>query len=92
MKDAWQPIDTAPRDARVLLFWPTFWTGKQRIEAGHWEADQYAKRPKPYWSGDQERIFGIRAYREQGPTHWQPLQAPAGVPRLDEPQQEKPHG
>ena len=75
----WRPIETAPKDTRVLLFWPSFWNSKPRIETGQWKDDRYANRPKPYWSGDQERIFGVRAYRESAPTHWQSIEPPAAA-------------
>jgi hypothetical protein len=40
---------------------------------GEWNEDKYAKKPRPYWRHDQERIFGIINARECPPTQWMPL-------------------
>jgi len=78
LKPTWQPIETAPRDgSRMLLFFPPpneyF---KTTVEVGRWNDDQYAKRPRPYFTGDMERTFGVSRYRDYQPTHWMPLPAP----------------
>jgi hypothetical protein len=72
----WQPIETAPKDKENLIWFSTLYCG--RVEIGRWETDQYAKKPRPYWTSNGERIFGILAYRQGTPTHWMPLpDAPA---------------
>ena len=68
----WMDIETAPKgDARIILCFPT-----GRVECGKWEADQYAKTPRPFWTGDLERVFGTLWYRANQPTHWMPLPKP----------------
>ena len=67
----WQPIETAPKDKRILLYRPTaseWW----RVMGGHYDSDEYLKTPKPYWGSDN---FGIAkaAQRQNPPTHWMPL-------------------
>ncbi len=70
------PIETAPKDGtRVLLAFPCAQEGRVRIECGHWDHDRFATRPKPYWTGDQETIYGRRFYRERSPAFWMPLPA-----------------
>jgi|GEM_PF-2459301 len=64
----WQPIETAPKDMDVLLHCP----GRGAVR-GKWNADQYARVPRPYWSNDRERTFGTRETRDDQPTHWMPL-------------------
>ena len=66
----WRPIETAPKDgSRVLLL------RNGHIVCGRWNNDMYAPKPRPYWSHDQERIFGTVDARQCQPTHWQPLPA-----------------
>jgi hypothetical protein len=72
----WQPIATAPKDRKVLLYFPRDNIG---VECGQWNKDEYAKRPRPYWMGDCWRLWGVAAYRGLQPTHWMPLpEPPAG--------------
>ena len=70
---SWQPIETAPKDAaRLLLFIPSngeSWS-QNLFVCGYWCADQYAKKPRPYWTNDRERVFGTRHTRSNQPTHW----------------------
>lgn len=71
----WLPIADAPKDGTEMLIWfADLYGGKADI--GRWDADQYANKPRPYWTGVGERIYGILAYRKGNPTHWQPLPAP----------------
>lgn len=70
---SWQPIETAPKDAKRIELW---FPHDQRAEFGHWDSDQYAKKPRPFWSGDLERIFGRTCYRENPPSHWRPMSGP----------------
>src|SRR6185312_687271 len=66
----WRPIETAPQDgSRILLL------RNGRIVCGNWNDDRYARKPRPYWSHDQERAFGTVDTRQCQPTHWQPLPA-----------------
>ncbi len=69
----WQPIESAPRDRRILLWSPTF--GGRAI-GGRYDDDKYASKPRPYWTLDNERICGVSTCRAQPPTHWQPLPEP----------------
>jgi hypothetical protein len=76
-KDAeWRPIETAPKDGtRVHLYFPVF-GNRPRQEFGGWDAQPHNTKPKPFWSGDGERVYGIQWYRNYPPTHWKPLPAP----------------
>lgn len=61
----WLPIDTAPKDRRILLFCPGL---KQII--GQWCDDKYSSKPKPYWRNDLTEVFGKPTTRADQPTHW----------------------
>lgn len=66
---AWQPIETAPKDREIWLWFPTMLRGHMTV--GRWEDDRYAKKPKPYWAGS---VRGrVNEYRDNPPTLWQPL-------------------
>jgi len=73
----WQPIETAPKDGtRVLLFFKTpIFTGINII-IGRWNGDVYAKKQRPYFTHDLERIAGTRETRSNQPTQWMPLPQP----------------
>ena len=61
----WQPIDTAPKNIVLLLRGPSW------VSCGKWDADKYARRPKPFWNSDLAgKSFGLRWQRENQPTHW----------------------
>ncbi len=64
----WQPIETAPKNADILLYCP-----RRGVVCGRWSDERYATKPKPYWTHDRERLFGVRETREDQPTHWMPL-------------------
>ena len=70
----WQSIETAPKDAEVLVHSPRF-----GVRRGRWNTDEYAKKPRPYWTSDAERIWGVREVRDDQPTHWMPLPPPPKV-------------
>ncbi|MCR4334334.1 MAG: hypothetical protein NUV47_01215 [Patescibacteria group bacterium] len=73
MDNQWMPIKTAPTHKRILLLYPKpIFTGIDVI-IGEWEFDHYAKKPRPYWSHDLERLTGKCATRSNQPTHWMPL-------------------
>ena len=71
----WQPIETAPKDERILLYRPSSYPWAS-VVFGKFDSDRYAKKPRPYWSHDLERIAGVKDARDAPPTHWQPLPAP----------------
>lgn len=72
----WQPIETAPKDQRILLgFSNPVFTGVSAI-FGRWESDKFATKPRPYWTHDMERLTGITGARAKQPTHWMPLPVP----------------
>jgi len=72
----WQPIDTAPKDGTAVLVYPGTWSGRSASIA-KWESDKYAKKPRPYWSRDDD-LGRVTFSRERPPTHWKPLPLPPG--------------
>lgn len=71
----WQPIETAPKDRCILL-----WNSRLGAIRGDWRTDKYSKKPRPYWSHDLERVFGVLHARAHQPTHWMPLPAAPETP------------
>jgi len=65
----WQPIETAPKDRRILLLCP-----KRGMVMGKWDKDVSHQRRSyvslPYWTNDQSVLFGVLATRADQPTHW----------------------
>lgn len=64
----WQPIETAPKDADVLLYCP-----ERGVVRGAWRDDKYSTKPRPYWTNDRESLWGKTWTRADQPTHWMPL-------------------
>ncbi len=71
----WQPIATAPKDKRILLYRPTT-AGWWQVMGGKYDSDEYTKNPKPYWRADNWSL-GKMEQRQHTPTHWMPLPEPA---------------
>jgi hypothetical protein len=74
-QEAWQPIETAPKDedVDVLLYVP----GERALSIGHWEPEAYAT-PGDEDSHIPEGWWGHLLWPVDGPqpTHWMPLPAP----------------
>lgn len=68
MNVEWQNIETAPKDRDILMY-----CKRAGVVRGRWKDDLHAKTPRPYWGNDREYLFGVRATREDQPTHWTPL-------------------
>ena len=67
---AWLPIETAPKDGTAIM------VSCPRLGVcgpAHWDTNQHARNPRPYWTHWGERIWGTRWVREDQPTHWMPL-------------------
>ncbi len=64
----WRPIDTAPKNGRIILNCPV-----RGVVIGDWYDDKYSARPKPYWTNDLQKLYGVKATRADQPTHWMPL-------------------
>ena len=69
----WQPIESAPKDGTKILL---YYQDRSRVVCGHWYWDGYAKKPRPYWTSDNEQLWGRYFHRETSPTHWMPLPEP----------------
>jgi hypothetical protein len=67
----WQPIETAPRDQRIVLYRPSSPIERARVVIGQYNPNSdAAKRPRPYWSHDCETFTGTKEARSHPPTHW----------------------
>lgn len=63
-KAKWQPIETAPKDERVLL-----WTGQEKY-CGHWSKNPFTNHEAwiiAEWGNDGDQAL------LENPTHWMPL-------------------
>lgn len=63
----WRPIETAPKDRKVLL-WGRYWNGRDDFQeplVGQWNPHSELQR----WEACGQYRFGVR------PTHWMPLPA-----------------
>jgi hypothetical protein len=69
----WKPIETAPKDKRILLFYSDESRVHSRVVCGAWNDDKYNRKPRPYWSNDLVSIFGLNYARAHVPTHWMTL-------------------
>jgi len=68
----WNPIETAPKDKKILLYYPNQLFNGINVIIGRWDEDTYSKNPTPYWSNDLSRLSGISATKKNQPTHWMP--------------------
>ena len=66
----WQPIETAPKDARILLKYKEPSIG---ILPGGWCSEEFKRNPKPYWSHVLTPTYGVKEAREIPPIAWLPL-------------------
>ena len=73
----WQPIETAPKDRRVLLYYPVSPYGEHFVVFGRWADERYASCPRPHWSHDMSHLWGARASRAHQPTHWAEVPLPS---------------
>jgi hypothetical protein len=66
----WQPIETAPKDGRLV----DVWTVRGRVADVHWGVDTEGNQAvgwlKPYNPDINSQLM-----REGAPTHWMPLPA-----------------
>ena len=75
----WQPIETAPKDERVMLYYP-----KRGPTFGYWNSQECATKPRPYWKHDLQYLFGIPDARQNPPTHWAPKPDPPSARPVEE--------
>ena len=71
--NGWMQIRTAPKDQRILLWYPRPLFNKIHVIAGQWQRSSFARKTEPYWKHDLTEMFGVNTVRKQIPTHWQPL-------------------
>jgi len=71
MSGEWKPIDTAPKDRRILLLIPM--VDDPLVVCGQWNRDSYKNKPRPHWENDQSYLRGALWTRAAQPTHWMEL-------------------
>jgi len=70
-RTSWQPIETAPKDARILCVM------SDRVQIAQWDDDRYAKKPRPFWR--TYGSLGKNNERHCQPTVWMPLPEPPKI-------------
>jgi len=66
----WEPIENAPKDRDIILFYPkVLWYDHPYVTVGKWYGDLSAKISRPYWRCQAEWI-GINSMRNCPPTHY----------------------
>lgn len=72
----WKDIESAPKDKKIVLYYPSCGFSGPEIVFGSWLDDRYAKKPRPYWTNDLERYWGVVRCRKYPPTMWMDLEPP----------------
>ena len=73
-KNGWQPIETAPKDKKILLGYDyEFFNNGGYCTIGIYISDEYSKYPKPYFRPDMHRLCGLHTVRKHQPIAWMPL-------------------
>jgi len=66
----WEAIEKAPKDRRILLYYPkSIFTGIN-ITCGEWDNDSYSKKPFPHWVNDMRMLYGKVNTKLNQPSHW----------------------
>lgn len=65
----WQPIDGAPQDGTEFLAL----SAKGRVTIARYEADRYARTPRPYFALAGFGVPRILEDRANQPVRWAPL-------------------
>ena len=73
--EQWQPIETAPKDRQIRV-----WSWGHERHAT-WNLDEYAKKPKPYWSLTS---LGPTLSRAHQPMWWMPCGEDPELTKTDE--------
>lgn len=69
---AWRPIESAPKDGRLVLLYPS----------RCWAEDVDGDCEVGYWNCDKWIAMGPIAVDYRGPSHWMPLPPPPSVGSL----------
>ena len=74
----WQPIETAPKDQRVLLYYPKTESiySEEEIICGEYTVDMLRGTVISYWSNDSWFLWGAREIKKRQPTMWCALELP----------------
>lgn len=72
--DAWQPIETAPKDREFLGWYPYYATSAEggSVFVTRWNDDKHSAKVRPYFEASGW-VWGVRDLRSKQPTLWQSL-------------------
>ena len=69
-RTAWKPIETAPKDRRILLRYnPPLFLGIP-VVGGKWNEESFHTHPIPHWENDKSHLLGVKETRRIQPTEW----------------------
>jgi len=69
-RTVWQPIAIAPKNKRILLYYPECVFTGMHIIFGKWKEDTVRGVPRNYWTNDFEHLRGINLTVGNQPTMW----------------------
>lgn len=72
----WQPIETAPKDRRILLYYKDKLFNGIHCAFGRWEKEEWNKKPSPHWTHDLSHLSGRYATIHNQPTLWAEVELP----------------
>jgi hypothetical protein len=74
----WQPIETAPKDQRVLLYYPGIESDylEEKIVCGEYTSEAFRNTMISFWNNDSWFLWGARRIKSRQPTMWCALEPP----------------
>ena len=74
----WQPIETAPKDQRVLLYYPkeASMYSEEKIVCGEYTTEAFRNTMISFWNNDSWFLWGAREIKKRQPTMWCTLELP----------------
>lgn len=69
----WLPIETAPKDQRILLCYSEEVFNGIHCIMGQWNDDRYSRNPFPRWTSDMSSLLGVVREKRLQPCFWMPV-------------------
>ncbi|MDD4892761.1 MAG: hypothetical protein PHH73_02015 [Candidatus Rickettsiella isopodorum] len=73
MNNDWLPIETAPKDRRIMLGYKEPFFNNIYCVPGRWYYDTLTKKSKSYWTNDIEKNVTKLWIRKNQPIAWMEL-------------------
>ena len=72
----WQPIETAPKNCRVIVFIPDEIPSSWSWQIAQYDDDYTSDDPEPFWRVDSDNSGNVAYSRAHRPTYWAPFPDP----------------